>query len=254
MISTVVTCLQTQHDPRFLVAAILVCLVSSTAAIYLLGNSHTVPSASVLVKLLPAICVTGAGIWATHFLAVLGYNTGLETQYSLTVTAIAALFSFATVAFAMVFGAYFNSVVAHALGGLYLGLGISVMHLLGMFAIQVPGTMVFHMPSTIAAIAGCCLIAASAFALFASLRTRWRYPLASLLLVLAVCFLHFIQISWTQFIPSHQLNAFGTGVNGTVLAMVVFSLWVFVTLIALARHWSYPSDDPDQFPRSTRQA
>lgn len=254
MIGTVVTCLQTQHDPRFLVAAILICVISSTTAICLLGKSHAVSSAPLAVKLLPAICVTSIGIWATHFVAVLGYNTGMDTQYSLTVTAIAALFSFVTVAFGMVFGAYFNSIASHALGGLYLGLGISVMHLLGMFAIQVPGTMMFHMPSTISAIGGCCVISATAFALFASLRTRWRYPLASLLLVLAVCFLHFVQISWTEFIPSYEMSAFDTGVNGTVLAMVVFSLWMFVTLIVVARHWSLQSDDPDQFSHPSHQA
>lgn len=243
MFNTVVHCLQEQHDPHLLAAAILICLISSTTAIYLLGNCNTSQSGSITFKLLPAICITSIGIWATHFVAILGYDTGLKTHYSLGLTAAAALFAFVTVAFGMVFGAYFNSVISHALGGVYLGLGISVMHLLGMFALKVPGSLVFHVPSTAVAIFGCCLISGSAFALFARLRSGWRYPLASVLLVLAVCTLHFISMSWTRFVPSPEYPDIEKGINGTVLAIVVFSLWVFVSVLALARHWAYRADD-----------
>lgn len=245
MIDTVVTCLQQQHDWRLVAAAILICMISSTTAVYLLGNCNNLQANSVTTRLLPAICVTSIGIWATHFVAILGYDTGLETSYNLVITGMAALFSIVTVAFGMVFGVYFNSVLSHALGGLYLGLGISVMHLLGMFAMQVPGSMVFHMPSTVAAIVSGCLISATAFAAFAWIRSNWRYPVASLLLVLAVCTLHFTQVSWTRFLPSPEQLDIEQGINGTVLAIVVFSLWVFVTVIALARHWSFSQDETD---------
>lgn len=246
MINTVVTCLQQQHDVRLVAVAILICMISSTTAVYLLGNCNSLQASSVTTKLLPAICVTSIGIWATHFVAILGYDTGLITSYNLVIIGLAALLSFVTVAFGMVFGVYFNSVVSHALGGLYLGLGISVMHLLGMFAVQVPGSMVFHMPSTVAAIVAGCLISAAAFATFAWARSSWRYPAASLLLVLAVCTLHFTQVSWTRFIPSPEQLDIEQGINGTVLAIVVFSLWVFVTVIALARHWSFSLEEPEE--------
>jgi len=248
MIYTVMTCLQEQHDIRFVVAAILICILSSTTAVHLLGNCHNLHFPSISTKLLPAICVTSIGIWATHFVAVLGYDTGLDTCYNLAITGIAALFSFVTVAFGMVFGVFFNSVLSYALGGLYLGLGIAVMHFLGMFAVQVHGWMVFHLPYTIFAIVAGCLLSALAFTAFACIRSTWRYPVASFLMVVAVCTLHFIAMSWTEFIPSPDPVNIADGINGTVLAIVVFSLWVFVTVIALARHWSFSLDEADQLP------
>lgn len=246
MIDTVMTCLQYQHDARLLAAAILICMISSATAVYLLGNCNNLQTPTVTTKLLPAVLVTSIGIWATHFVAILGYDTQLETSYNLVMIGVAAIFSFVTVAFGMVFGVYFNSVLSYALGGLYLGLGISVMHLLGMFAVQVPGTMTFNLPATIVAIISSCLISASAFATFAWIRSRWRYPAASLLLVLAVCALHFISVSWTSFLPAPQPTDLAKGIDDTVLAIVVFSLWVFVTVIALARHWSFSLYEPDE--------
>lgn len=248
MIDTVVTCLQEQHDIRLVIAAILICVLSSTTAVHLLGNCHSLHFPTVSVKLLPAICVTSIGIWATHFVAVLGYDTGLDTSYSLVIAAIAAILSFIAVAFGMVFGVFFNSILSYALGGLYLGLGIAVMHFLGMFAVQVQGWMIFHLPYTILAVVAGCLLSALSFAAFAWIRSTWRYPVASALLVVAVCTLHFTAMRWTEFIPSPDPINISDGINGTVLAIVVFSLWVFVTVIALARHWSFSQDEAEQVP------
>ena len=234
---TIITCLQEQHDLRLVGVAALICLTSSIITMLLIGNCGSPQSVLEMERLLTAIAVCSVGIWATHFVAILGYDPGVPVTYGVGTTAVSALFSFFTVAFGLYFSLYYNTVVSHLLGGLYLGLGVAVMHLLGMFAVQSVSWMIFDLPTTYVAIAVGCMFSAAALASLRLVESKWRYGISSVLLVLGICSLHFISMSWTEFyIPPFYEEAAEAGLNSAILAAAVFSLWSLIVGFAYFKY------------------
>ena len=79
----VYTCLTQQHDLRLVALAGLVCLVSTTIGVDLLARAKQrrgTPYAR-LALACGAVIVGSTGVWATHFLAILAYDVGLQIAY-----------------------------------------------------------------------------------------------------------------------------------------------------------------------------
>jgi NO-binding membrane sensor protein with MHYT domain len=83
-------CIAQQHDWRLLVLAGFVCCLSGIAAIHLFRRAHSTISIQVF-WLVAAGLVTGTGIWATHFIAMLAYQPGVEMAYDILLTVYSLL-------------------------------------------------------------------------------------------------------------------------------------------------------------------
>ncbi|PZU08843.1 EAL domain-containing protein [Sphingomonas sp.] len=137
----VLYCIRYQHDLRLVVFAGLICTLACLAAVTILrqqrGKSRRIDFRWRLV----AGITTGFGIWCTHFVAMLGYNSGVAIigyNIHLTVLSLAIAVVMTTAGFA--FASRRDARMRHLVGGgAAVGSGIAAMHYLGMNAVEFPG-------------------------------------------------------------------------------------------------------------------
>ena len=133
-------CVATKHDLRVLVLALLLCFLASSTAIIMAQRALGAPESKRWPWLLAAGAVTGLGIWATHFAAMLAFEPGasirFDMQYTLSALACAVAFSVAgwTVAF-------WRDQSRLLLGGTLIGTGLIGAHFLDTFGMQFAGTV-----------------------------------------------------------------------------------------------------------------
>ncbi len=177
------------HDLKLVAAAALVCAFSSLTIFLILTHIRNAPHRSRGWVPLAAL-VAGAGIWSTHFISMLAYDTGTPVAYD----ALLTLASFATATIISGIGWKLSlrpSRVAPLIAGMVVALGISIMHYMGMAAMIFAGSLRWNLPLVALSLGSCAVLCVCA--LKAQRRQSGVIPWQpALLLVLAICSLHFI--------------------------------------------------------------
>ena len=184
----VYACLTEQHTAWSVIAAALVCAIASGTVVALLLHSRSSAKAAARVWRALAATAFGGGIWATHFIAILGYDPGLPIGFDIPATAMSALLPILA-AFAA-FGFRTTATWPRALcAGAALGGGAIGMHYLGMSALLVPGSVQTAGGYVTASVLLC--IAASTAAMKLLHAGKWGPVLSAGMLTLATVLLHF---------------------------------------------------------------
>jgi signal transduction histidine kinase/NO-binding membrane sensor protein with MHYT domain len=198
-------CLTTQHDWRLVLVAVAVCVVACTSSFFLYAKLPADRGARRLAWLAILGLVAGSGVWTTHFVAMLAFRTGFDERYDTLGTA-ASLFA-AVAAATLGFGVAAHAKGPHAirarlLGGLVVGLGVALMHYLGMAAYRTTGDLTWR-PAIVAQ----SILMGVAFAP-AALATAWpgcsrkRRLAASALLIAGIAGLHFTGMAAVRILPA----------------------------------------------------
>src|ERR1700761_8073031 len=128
-----------------------------------------------------AVAIGATGIWAMHFIAMLGFTIPGETiLYNVPLTIISMLVAVAVVAIGLFIVGFSRSQGLTPLltGGVIVGLGVASMHYLGMQAMKIPDMM--HYNVLLVALSVLIAIAAGTTALYIGLRVRGiRAPLGA---------------------------------------------------------------------------
>ena len=184
----VYACLVLEHDWTMVLLAAAICLVSCVTAFHLAAQIDTMGPRRGRAWLFLLAFVTGTGIWATHFVAMLAYRPGLPTVFLATPTigsiliAIGATF----VGWRLLFSEIGRNVWW---AGLAFAGGIAAMHYTGMYALQTTGRFSYDYQLVAASLATGLLGSTLAALLFASKR-RGRHA-AGAILACAICAVHF---------------------------------------------------------------
>ncbi len=216
---TVYNCIAYEHDLRLVILAAFVCTLASFTALNLLHHVRKFAGVSRAIWLSIAALSIGFGIWATHFIAMLAYSPALPVGYDTGLTIVSLVAAIVLTGTGMWIALLPGLGGAAWGGGLVVGAGIAAMHYIGMAAFEVSGAMIWDRPMIAASVV---LGAAfGAMALPAGLQgstLRWKL-IGTLLLVLAICTLHFTAMgavelrpdSMTQLspsaVPTHWLAA-----------------------------------------------
>jgi signal transduction histidine kinase/CheY-like chemotaxis protein len=196
-----VNCLVVEHDWRLTLLAAFVCVTGLATCIALIGAARRSASRARLALGAAAGVVGGLGVWATHFLAMLGYQSATPLRYGGAET----LASLGIVIVGLVLG------VAVALGGasrltrvlvaLVAASSVAAMHFVGMAAIRMEGAAMTWSVTG----AGVAVMASLALALCTALWARrdgwWRIPANTAFAVLSVCALHFGSMAAVEVVP-----------------------------------------------------
>ena len=95
----VLACVATEHDLRLVVLAALICAVAAFTSFRIYGRAVNARATQDphqyhrLAWLGLAGLSTGAGIWSTHFVAMLAYDSGFPTAYDPTLTLASLVFA-----------------------------------------------------------------------------------------------------------------------------------------------------------------
>ena len=143
--------------------------------------------------ILGGVSIGTTGIWAMHFIAMLGFTIpGQTIHYNVPVTILSLLVAVAIVcAGLLVVGFGPEGLPSLLTGGLVTGIGVAIMHYLGMAAMRMPGRITYNLP--LLAVSVVIAIVAATAALWAALRLQGvgTTLIASLIMGIAVSGMHY---------------------------------------------------------------
>ncbi|MGE5270567.1 MAG: MHYT domain-containing protein [Thiohalocapsa sp.] len=127
-------CVTEQHDLWLVLLAGVICLFACYTAFSMGARVRSLGRRASTLWLSAAAVVTGSGVWATHFVAMLAFRPGLPVNYNvgLTVLSVVIAILFSGIGY---LAARRNG---GAIGGAIVGLGVGAMHFTGMAAIEAP--------------------------------------------------------------------------------------------------------------------
>jgi diguanylate cyclase len=228
----VYNCIVGQHDLRLVALAALVCALASFTAINLLHHVRRTDGAMRAIWLAVAATSTGFGVWATHFIAMLAFSPGIPYGYDVPLTAISLIAAILLTGLGFAIALTRTLPGAPWIGGATVGGGIAAMHYTGMAAFEVSGWIVWD-PALVAA-----SILIGAFiggaALWAGLREdslTWRL-LGAILLVAAICSLHFTAMGAVSIIPNGAMDVPPDALPASWLAIAVALASLAILLFA----------------------
>ncbi|MBP0447746.1 EAL domain-containing protein [Roseomonas sp. SSH11] len=228
----VIGCLSDSHDLVLVAGAALLCAGASMAVLGLLDRARGAASPWARRGWLAFASATfGGGVWATHFVAMLGYDPGLPVSYEISTTiASAALLVAVGVC---VFGTCFNqpSRTKALIGGALLGGGVGAMHYLGMAALRLPGRLTFEADLVISSVLLGAAFCSVAMALSVTAGARARLA-AVALLAGGIVSLHFTGMGAVQIWPDGNVTLPANSLDRRLLGGLVGS--VAMTLLVAA--------------------
>ncbi len=168
---------------------------------------------------------TGAGVWATHFIAMLGFRPGLDTGYLPQGTFV----SFGLIVVAATCGFAIRSKTAAVsrslLGAAILAVGIAAMHYTGMGAFRTQGVLLWNTSLIIASLVFCGLFTAAALLWRQGARGLKHDVVRALFLTTAICTLHFTAMGAVTVLPDSTVavpsHALAPGTMAPIVAVLV---------------------------------
>ena len=233
----VIGCITEQHDLGLVLLAALLCFSSCFTALNMIGRARAAQALARKLWLGAAGFITGSVIWATHFVAMLAYQSPLAIGFDISLTVLSAL-----VAIVLSAAGYWLCLgrTGPVLGGLVVGGSIATMHYIGMAAVQIHADAIWS-PIYVAAsiLLGMGL---TALAMKATAHdTSWRGLLTgSVLFVLAVVGMHFTAMSAVIYrpdplVPVHDV-VLAPAMLATAIAAVAFATVALGLIGALLDH------------------
>jgi len=115
------------------------CLIGSLTSVKLFQRTFAETGTTRLQWCFLSAFTAGAAIWATHFIAMLGYRPGVPVTLHGALTVLSALIAVGGTAAGLLVACSRNRFVAVFTGGGIIGLSIASMHYVGMFAYRADG-------------------------------------------------------------------------------------------------------------------
>lgn len=183
-----------------------------------------------------AVALGGIGIWSMHFIGMVAYRLPVPVAYNLplTVVSLVAAIVISGLALYLAGGKRFNS-KGWVMGSLLAGLGVCVMHYMGMYAMSLRAAMTLDWGIVAGSVAIAIIAAASALWLAFNLTELTHQVVAAAVMGVAVCSMHYVGMTAATMVctaptPPGSLSIggsnLGLGVFGTAGAVLIFILWV----------------------------
>jgi diguanylate cyclase (GGDEF)-like protein/PAS domain S-box-containing protein len=225
----VINCISNDHDAMSVALAIFICLFSATCSMLVFQRGQVSPSLH-LKRLWAGAsgAIIGLGIWATHFVAMLGYDPGFDVAFDGRVTVLSALivtFGFLSISQILITGL---SPARRVLCAAIACASVTGMHYYGVSALRVSGLFEFDTDLVITSIIVCGLCFSLAYTVGLSETRTWPNLLGLAFTSCAVAGLHFIGATAVVVIPINGLFS-----ASWVIGSDTVGLWVTVVIIVI---------------------
>jgi diguanylate cyclase (GGDEF)-like protein/PAS domain S-box-containing protein len=220
------------HDLRLVLLAAVICAFGAATTISICARA-TRSDRRALWFVLLSICA-GATVWATHFIAMLAYHRSMTMRFDPLLTTLSLVFG------VLIMGAGFFLAIrrnqlqsARIAAGTMVGLGVVVLHYVGMAAVRMPGAFTYSAGAVTASIAFSVLFGGCALNVTFGPQSRHSRPAGALLLVLMIVLLHFTAMGATHLHHDMAAVSSGGGISRAVLATAVSIASLSVLLIGM---------------------
>ncbi|SDJ90550.1 diguanylate cyclase/phosphodiesterase [Bradyrhizobium sp. Rc2d] len=229
----VLFCLTDEHDWRLVALGGAVCLLASAAAISLFQRARATHGPARLAWIALDAAVSGCGIWATHFIAMLAYGPGGAGAYNIPVTLLSLILAISVTFVGLSIAVSSSRPVWIALGGAIVGSGVAAMHYTGMAALEIPAR-VDWIGSTVAASVLFGILFAALALFIAARRDDLSHALsATTLLTVAIVAHHFTAMGAVLLTPDPTRAISGLSIPPASLSFLTASAAVAIIAIAL---------------------
>ena len=223
-------CITEQHDLRLVALAAVICLFACYTAFSLVARTRQVDRRSRPLWCGAAAIVTGGGIWATHFVALLAFKTGMPMGYDLGLTVLSVAVAIGLSMLGIRIGLRDDAAI---LGGAIVGAGIGSTYFTGMAALQVPAVAHWDGAYIVASIAlGIGLAAMAARLSQRSPTVRGRLVAASVL-ALAICAMHFTAMAALNLVPDPRMAVSNEIMAPQWLAISIAEITLLIVMLGL---------------------
>jgi diguanylate cyclase (GGDEF)-like protein/PAS domain S-box-containing protein len=165
--------------------------------------------------------VSGSGVWATHFIAMVAYSPGLKTGYSPTGTLLSLMIAVLFMGTGFVVASAQRSRTNDMAGGLVLGMGVAAMHYTGMTAFVTQGEVVWEHATVGASVLLGVIGATIALVVAGRARTMAKQAVGGGILTVGVCTLHFTGMGAITIVPDVAAIVPDQLLSGGVLTLAV---------------------------------
>lgn len=217
----ILTCLTAEHDWRLVLLAGLVCFVASIVAVTIFHRAIASQARTRLIWIVIAGAVFGYGVWATHFIAMLAYEPGVPTGYGIGLTALSLAAAMVLTSCGLGFAANDPGRWRAPIGGAIIGAGIASMHYLGMWALEVPGRVVWSLDLVVVSIALGLSLGYIAMLIALRRSDTWGTLAAAVILTLAIVSHHFTAMGAVEIVPDPTRGPDALSLSPAVLALAI---------------------------------
>ncbi|MBP1852611.1 putative bifunctional diguanylate cyclase/phosphodiesterase [Rhizobium halophytocola] len=203
----ILTCITVQHDPRLLAAAVCICVLGGVLTMRIFSRARATTGVTWLSWLSLSAIVGGATCWATHFIAMIGFRSGVVVGFDPELTFASLAIAVLTCFLGFGVASLGRRTALVEAGGILVGLGVAAMHYVGMAAYQVQGAMVWDRSYIIAS-----LVMAAFFGAFATNRvarpvTRFCRYGGGTCFILTIALTHFTGMTALTVVPMPGIAA-----------------------------------------------
>lgn len=230
----VIGCLTQDHDYWLVGLAALVCVLGVSLSVALSRRLIQANGRRKQVQLGLTSMIGGATIWSTHFIAMLAYDPGYAHGYEPIATA-------GSLAIAIVGMFIANFLLAFCLRGTFdirsgvvFGLTVSAMHYLGMSAYLLPGEIIWEKAYLITSILLGVGLGGVAYHRIAHSVTRLGWVFGIVLMVLAICSMHFTAMGAVTIKLSPFVDVPPEIISDSVLGILIMAVMAVILLIGFA--------------------
>lgn len=217
------------------------------------ARAMTTPGRRAWFLILAAWAIGGTGIWAMHFMAMLGFGVeGTEIRYDIPLTTVSAITAITVVAIGLLIAALGKPCASRTLtGGLFAGLGVAAMHYTSMAAMRLDGTIRYDLTLMATSMAIAVVVATIALWLAVTVRRSFSMVASALVMGVAVCGMHYTGVLAME-VHLHGTSGPRTGATGFVLVLPILLLVLLVTIGLVSALLSGSSaDDASLTPPAT---
>ncbi len=225
----VLTCITEQHDLRLVVLAAVLCAFAVWSALGLIGRAEAANETLERRWLLGAALVFGSGVWATHFVAMLAFQSHLPLSYGIDMTAASIVVAIALSAWGFF---HMTRQGGGLVGGSIVGIGIVAMHYVGMAGATGPFRMIWSSQYVALSIFLGLVLGALAGHLWSHKHYLARCA-ALLMFVLAICGLHFTGMSALTLAPAPVAKGWQAILDPDTIAVAVAAVAFVIVLIGI---------------------
>lgn len=224
----VISCMVHDHNLVFVLMAAILCLSGSLVASTLIRRTFLEDGMAKAHWCFLSAVTAGAATWATHFIAMLGYEVSAPVTLDGALTVLSALIAVAGIGMGILVASQRRIAAAPVVGGGVIGLSIASMHYVGMFAYRVDGLVRWDSTYIAASLAITTLLSAFSIKRLNSGADKGRLVQAGILLALAIIGLHFTGMAAFSVTP---MPGYSQGADSEAFATMAAAIGLVALLI-----------------------
>ncbi len=226
-------CFANEHVFWLVMVAAAICLTGSILTVRLSLRLRKIARRARKVQIALTAIVAGGMIWATHFIAMLAYEPGIDHGYEPVMTAVSLVTAILGAAVSLSIASKRFHRFAPEIGGAVFGLTIAAMHYLGMSAFLMPGEIIWETDLLIASVFLGAGLGALSFNRIVRPITRYCWLGGAVAMFLSVCSMHFTGMAAITITLDPTVTIPPSPLSDAALALVVLGLVMFIMMMGL---------------------